>query len=88
MTTVADIKRVLERVCSDYVADTVGFIDGLNARNTMTLEGFDLDSLDLLEMAMSIEDEFDVDLDDYKLQKISNETLLQDLPELLYKAIF
>lgn len=52
----------------------------------ISVNGF-LDSLDLVELVMAVEDELDVDVDDYSLGKLREDTPVNEIAELIYKAI-
>jgi acyl carrier protein len=46
-----------------------------------------IDSLDVVEIVMAVEDQLNVQFDDYKLEKFQADTPLADIPEILYGAL-
>jgi acyl carrier protein len=77
------IDSISSRVCA-IVDDYRGDNDGNGVTPDMALKDLKLDSLDVVEIVMEIEDEFNTDLDDTKLE---NCTTVQQIVDATIAAM-
>jgi acyl carrier protein len=77
-----DKKALLEQQVKKVIAETMR-LEGTSALTPQTeLVGtLGMDSLDMVELAMALEDEFDIDIDD---DSISAKSTVKDVVELVY----
>ncbi len=59
-----------ERIC-DIIRENMGFDEDVTFTEEMTFGEMELDSLDVVDCIMSIEDEFDIVIKDEELQTVS-----------------
>lgn len=59
-----------ERIC-DIIKDNMGFGEDVTFTEEMTFGEMELDSLDVVDCIMSIEEEFDIAIKDEELQTVS-----------------
>ena len=59
-----------ERIC-DIIRENMGFDEDITFTEEMTFGEMELDSLDVVDCIMSIEDEFDITIKDEELQTVS-----------------
>ncbi|MBE6775247.1 MAG: acyl carrier protein [Ruminococcaceae bacterium] len=68
-----------EKIC-DIIIENMGFDEDITFTEEMTFGEMELDSLDVVDCIMSIEDEFDITIKDEELQTVST---LGELTEIV-----
>lgn len=63
--------ETFERICS-IISSQMGLSSDFELSRETTWQEFDADSLDLVEIAMSVEDEFEIEIPDEALSKMQN----------------
>ncbi|MBR6567753.1 MAG: acyl carrier protein [Clostridia bacterium] len=59
-----------ERIC-DIIRNAMGFDENISFTEEMTFGEMELDSLDVVDCIMSVEEEFDIAIKDEELQTVS-----------------
>lgn len=68
----------LDRICANpLVLDLLGYPDGKPDPSLKLLEDFHLDSLDMVELAMALEEQFQVEIPDADWENAADMTLTQ-----------
>lgn len=63
--------ETFQRICS-IISSQMGLSSDFELSRETTWQEFDADSLDLVEIAMSVEDEFEIEIPDEALSKMQN----------------
>jgi acyl carrier protein len=85
MASIEQIQAVLARELYDIEGQKA--VDALNGITHQNSYDVGLDSLDLVELGMAVEDEFSIYLDDsYLDDHLTGDTLLEAIPNVIFNA--
>lgn len=74
--------KTYERVI-EIILENLGVDESELTENTNLVEDLGIDSLDMVELAMQLEDEFDMDIEDEEMEKLQT---LKDIVEYIENA--
>lgn len=88
MVTLDQIKRVVQRCLEDLILDKEEVEKALRTESVVIADYFGLDALDLVEMVMAVEDEFNVRIGDTEMEshKDVGDIRINRIPEIIYAA--
>lgn len=74
--------KTYERVI-EIILENLGVDESELTENTNLVEDLGIDSLDMVELAMQLEDEFDMDIEDEEMEKLQT---VKDIVEYIENA--